>query len=71
MKLFEIERPLYGFIRGEIISVMNCTENTNKVLSTTDFCTEELQVDEGYGGTAYFNAGSNILKNEFEKKNVR
>ena len=68
MKLFEIERPLYGFIRGEIISVMNCTENTNKVLSTTDFCTEELQVDDGYGGTAYVNAGSNILKNEMEKK---
>ena len=54
-----------------MISVMNCTENTNKVLSTTDFCTEELQVDDGYGGTAYVSTGSNILKNEFEKKKVR
>ena len=68
VKLFEIDRPLYGFIRGEIISVLNCTEKNLKVLSTTDFCTEELQVDDGYGDTLFVNAGSNIVKKEFEKK---
>ena len=68
VKLFEIDRPLYGIIRGEIISVLNCTEKNLKVLSTTDFCTEELQVDDGYGDTLFVNAGSNILKQEFEKK---
>ena len=68
VKLFEIDRPLYGSIRGEIISVMDCTEKNLKVLSTTDFCTEELQVDDGYGDTLFVNSGSNIVKREFEKK---
>ena len=68
LKLFEIDRPLYGLLRGEIISVMNCTERNLKILSTTDFCTEELQVDDGYGDTLFVNAGSNIVKKEFEKK---
>ena len=47
---------------------MNCTETTLKVLSKTEFCTEELQVDDGFKGTLYVNAGSNIAKYEFEKK---
>ena len=39
-----------------------------KVLSKTEFCTEELQVDDGFKETLYVNAGSNIAKYEFEKK---
>ena len=31
----------------------------------------KLQVDDGYGGILYLNAGSNIIKNEFEKKDCQ
>ena len=31
----------------------------------------KLQVDDGYEGILYLNAGSNIIKNEFEKKDCQ
>ena len=68
LQLFEIERPLYGFMRGDVISVMNCTEMKLKVIEETEFCTVELQVENDVGDTLYVNPGSNILKEEFEKK---
>ena len=47
---------------------MNCTEMKLKVIEETEFCTVELQVENDVGDTLYVNPGSNILKEEFEKK---
>ena len=68
LQLFEVQRPLYAVMRGDVISVMKCTEMKMKVKEETEFCTVELQVEDEFGQTLFVNPGSNIVKEEFEKK---
>ena len=68
LKLFEIKRPHYGVLRGEVVSVLKCQKETYEVAEKTEMCTEELQVITPSGITKYVNDRTNILKNEFNIK---
>ena len=68
LTLFEIKRPHYGVLRGEVVSVLMCQKETYEVLQKTEMCTKELQVITPTGVIKYVNDRTNILKNEFKIK---
>ena len=69
--IFEIERPYYGHLRGEVISVMKCQEKYLKVANFSGFCTKEVQVITSNGDhdekLMFVTLGSRILQETYTK----
>ena len=65
--VFEIQKPYFGKLRGEIISVMKCSKSRYKVRTNLSFCTKELQVEDNNGHNLYMAAGTNIIQEQFQK----
>ena len=64
--IFEIKRPLYGKLRGEVLSLMNCPSEKFKVLKQTSKCTKQVQVTNNNGTLWYVAVGSRLLQKQFE-----
>ena len=64
--IFEIKRPLYGKLRGEVLSLMNCPSEKLKVMKHTSKCTKQIQVTNKNGTLWYVAIGSRLLQKQFE-----
>ena len=42
-RVFPLQPPEFGIIRGEVLSTMICEEKTYKIDPNPPFCTEEIQ----------------------------
>ena len=65
--VFEIQKPYFGKLRGEIVSVMKCPPKKYRVKTDLSYCTKELQVEDNTGNTYYMAAGTNVIQEQFQK----
>ena len=68
--IFEIKRPLYAKLRGEVLSLMNCPEESLAVIKDTERCTKQVQVMKN-GTFLYVAVGSRLLQKQFEVTECR
>ena len=64
MGMIEVERPYYGLVRGDILSILHCKEKRVQLKPHTDRCTEELQVEDG----RYVTHGTHINQQFFNTR---
>ena len=63
LKLFQIHNNLFGLKRGEIISVLQCIEETKELVTETKNCTSEIQVKDNEE-IKYVTFDSRIIKTQ-------
>ena len=66
-RVFPLQPPEFGIIRGEVLSTMICEEKTYKVDPNPPFCTEEIQTFDENDNKTYIAMNSRVVQEEYSK----